>query len=142
MKNRFRFAAALYRGLANKYGEDRAREISDRMARQGGGFLFRGVSPVTPQVGFNEFVGKFKEFADRDMAYQVEEESGRALRIKVSRCLLHEALTEMGAEGLCAGLCDAAGTFFTGLHPRILYDSREKLSHGDRACRHEFTWRE
>lgn len=68
------------------------------------------------------------------------QESERKFETVVRRCLVYEALNEIGIGELIPYICDIATTYFQSYHQNIKYIKDRMIGRVDDTCHEIFIW--
>jgi hypothetical protein len=142
LKNHFKLIAQLYPRLQKKYGKPMADEIMGKVVVKLCDCFFKGFKPIGPNDKFPAFAKIYKDFEDHNLVYEVIQETDTKLEVMVRRCLIHEAMKDLGMGELTKNICNFAYTYFASYHPKIKYLKDCAIGKGDGTCHETFLWTE
>jgi len=140
IKNHLKLMTLMYKELQKRFGTQRANEIMHNVVMEGGQAFLRGFRHLGSGQDLTDFVEIYKNFESHNVIFDVIEESDKKFETVIRRCLIYEALNEMGAGDLTQWMCDVATTYFQNYHPRIKYMKDRMIARGDDTCHEIFIW--
>ena len=142
LKNHFKLAAQLYPRLQKKYGKQLSDEIMGKVVVKVAHCFFKGFKPIGPNDKFPAFAKIYKDFESHNLVFEVIQETDTKLEVMVRRCLIYEAMKDLGMGKLTKNLCNFAYTYFESYHPKIKYLKDCAIGKGDNTCHETFLWTE
>ena len=141
LKNHFQLLANMYQIMERRYGKTRTDEIMRNVLLEGGNVFFRGFRPLGPGEKLGAFVEIYKAFEPNNIVFDVIEETDKRFEIEIKRCLVFEALNELGVPALTQWICDIAFNYFSQYHPQMTYEKDRMIARGSASCHEVFTWK-
>ncbi|MCX7919927.1 MAG: L-2-amino-thiazoline-4-carboxylic acid hydrolase [bacterium] len=142
LKNAFKLVAQIYPRLQKKYGKQVADDIMGKVLVKVATEFFQGFKPIGPDDKFPAFAKIYKDFESHNLVFDVIEETDTKLDVIVRRCLIYEAMKDLGMGDLIPHLCQFAFTYFQSYHPNIKYLKDKMIGSGDACCHETFLWKE
>jgi len=140
LKNHFKLIAQLYPRLQKKYGKELADEVMGKVVVKLANCFFKGFKPIGPTDKFPAFAKIYKDFESHNLVFEVIQETDTKLEVMVSRCLIYEAMKDLGMGDLIQNLCQFAFTYFQSYHPKVKYLKDKMIGKGDTCCHETFLW--
>jgi len=140
LKNHFKLIAQIYPRLQKKYGKQIADEIMGKAVVKLANCFFKGFKPIGPNDKFPAFAKIYKDFESHNLVFEVIQETDTKLEVMVRRCLIYEALKDLGMSELTKNLCNFAYVYFESYHPKIKYLKDCAIGKGDTICHETFLW--
>ena len=141
IKDHLKLLALLYEELKKRYGAEKANHLISSVMMKGGQVFLRGFKPLGEGGELADFIGIYKNFERQNIVFDVIAETDSRFETVVSRCLIYEALNELGAGELTQWMCDVATRYFQSYHPKLGYEKDRMIARGDETCHEVFTWR-
>lgn len=142
IKNHLKLLAFMHAELLKRFEEERVNEIIHKILIEAGQAFCQGFTPLDAGQDLTDFIGIYKKFESRNIIFAVVEESEQRFETVVSRCLIYEALKELGLRDITPWMCDVATEYFRNYHPNIKYLKDRMIARGDSTCHEIFIWQD
>lgn len=142
LKNAFKLLAQMYPRLQKKYGKQIADEVMGKVLIKVAQCFFKGFKPIGPTDKFPAFAKIYKDFESHNLVFEVIQETDTKLEVMVRRCLIYEAMKDLGMGDLIVNLCNFAYTYFETYNPHVKYLKDCAIGKGDGTCHETFLWTE